>query len=179
MPFLSIQRSKAQHMKNTFCLLFLFLTMIGCTKSTIKKNGCADPPLTGSLCLPNIFSPNGDKFNDTLFVRQSPGLPQIVTLNFKITDAVGTIIFSSTDPKFGWSGSYNGAINSGIFKSEVFATMSDGQTIEFIGTVTVLGDRPKTHIINQCSECRFDSQFDGHGNFDAALPTNETSAICE
>jgi gliding motility-associated-like protein len=166
-------------MKKALYILFLFLTLFGCTKSTIKKNGCADPPLTGNLCLPNIFSPNGDGVNDTLFVRQSPGHPQIVGLEFKITDAVGTILFSSTDPKFGWSGSYNGAINSGLFKSEVHASMSNGESIDFNGTVTVLGDRPKTHLINQCSECRFDSQFDGNGGFDANLPTNETSAICE
>lgn len=166
-------------MKKAIYILFLIVTLFGCTKSTIKKNGCADPPLTGSLCLPNIFTPNNDQVNDVLYVRQGAGSPHIQSVSFKITDAVGTILFSSTDVNIGWSGAYNGEVTSGIFTSEVYASLSNGDVIDFKGTITVLGDRPKSHLINQCSECRFDSQFNGIDGFDASLPTNETSAICE
>ncbi len=165
-------------MKKILYLMMALITIFGCTKSTIKNNGCGDPPLTGDLCLPNVFSPNGDNINDSLFVRQSPGHPQVVTLEFKVIDAVGTVMFSTTDPALGWSGMYNGTIQSGIYKTEVHASMSNGATIDFNGTITCLAERPKTHIINKCTDCRFDSQFDGDGNFDASLPTNETIDIC-
>lgn len=166
-------------MKKMHCIVLLLLVFAGCTKSTIKKNGCAMAPLTGTLCLPNIFSPNGDGINDVLYLRQSPGLSQIDTLQFLIKDGAGSIIFATTDPAVGWDGAFNGKIRAGVFQSEIKATMNSGEVIDFTGTVTCLTDYSKNYVVGNCTECRFDSQFNGHGDFDAALPTQEPGTICE
>jgi gliding motility-associated-like protein len=165
-------------MKKCFCILASLLVICGCTKSTIKKYGCSDPPLTGDICLPNIFTPNGDGVNDILLVRQSTGLPQIDTLTFMIKDASGTILFYSNDPAVGWDGSYNGKKKAGVYTCEVNARLTNDETIEFTGTVTMLPDLLNDYRVNDCSECRFGSQFSGHGDFDTDLPTNEPSDIC-
>jgi gliding motility-associated-like protein len=166
-------------MKKICTLILVIITLVACTKSTIKKNGCAKPPLTGNICLPNIFSPNGDGINDVLYVRQSPGFPQIDTLEFKILDGTGAYLFYSSDPAVGWDGTYNGKKKSGVYSCEIEATLTNGETIEFTGTVTCLAKTADEYVINDCTECRFDSQFNGQGNFDVNLPTYESAGICE
>ncbi len=165
-------------MKNLLVLLSLILVMAGCSKSNLNKNGCEDPPMTGSLCLPNIFTPNGDGINDVLRLRQSPGWPKAVSLDFKVTDAYGTIIFSTTDTARGWNGSFEGGTLKGIFQTEVKATLSDGHSVDFTGTVTSLTE-PEKFTLEHCDECLFDRQFAGNGTFDGSLPNGETAGLCD
>jgi gliding motility-associated-like protein len=166
-------------MKKIALLLIALLFFFACTKSTIKKYGCAEPPLTGNLCVPNIFSPNGDGINDVLYVRLSDGTPSIDTMDFKILDGTGAILFYSSKADSGWDGSYNGKKKSGVYTYELKATLSNSQVIEYSGTVTCLAKSPNEYVVNDCANCRFDSQFDGHGNFDANLPSNEPKGVCE
>ena len=166
-------------MKRALIILLPLVLIIACTKSTIKKHGCSEPALSGTICLPNIFTPNGDGINDTLFIRESNGLPQVDSLIFKVLDATGSILFYGSDVKNGWDGTYNGKKKAGVYSCEISAWMSNGQLIEFSGTVTCLPDNPNDYIISQCADCRFDSQFDGQGGFDPTLPTGEPSDICE
>ena len=61
---------------------------------------CEDP----YVFVPNAFSPNGDTYNDVLFVR---GL-YIEKVIFRIFDRWGEMVFESTDVSNGWDGSFRG-----------------------------------------------------------------------
>ncbi len=61
---------------------------------------CDDP----YVFIPNAFSPNGDNENDVLYVR---GI-WIEKMIFRVFDRWGELIFESTDPAFGWDGSFRG-----------------------------------------------------------------------
>lgn len=165
-------------MKRIFTFIALVVVLTGCSKSTLNKHSCEDPPLEGSLCLPNIFTPNDDGINDVLYLRQYPGGPQITSLDFRVTDAYGTIIFYTTDISRGWNGVFEGATLKGMFQTEVKATLSGGQSIDFTGTVTSLTD-PGKYALEHCTECRFDAQLKGDGTFDGSRPNGETADLCD
>jgi gliding motility-associated-like protein len=59
---------------------------------------CEDP----YVFVPNAFSPNGDGYNDVLFVR---GL-YIEKVIFRIFDRWGELVFESTDVSIGWDGTF-------------------------------------------------------------------------
>ncbi len=54
--------------------------------------------------LPTAFSPNGDGSNDVLYVRGAG----IQTMNLKIFNRWGTLLFESNDQSIGWDGTYKG-----------------------------------------------------------------------
>jgi gliding motility-associated-like protein len=58
-------------------------------------------PLVG---LPTGFSPNGDGKNDILFVRGAA----IKTMNLKIYNRWGQLVFESNSQDVGWDGTFNG-----------------------------------------------------------------------
>ncbi len=165
-------------MRNLCLLLIVIVLLAACTKSTIKKYGCDELPLSGSICIPNIFTPNDDGINDVLYVRQSPGLPQIDTMVFRILDGTGAILFYSSDPAVGWDGSYNGKKKSGVYTIEIEATLVGGQIVEYSGTVTCMTKNPNEYVVDDCANCRFDNQFNGNGGFDSGLPTGEPNGVC-
>lgn len=154
-------------------------SFLACTKSTVEKYGCADPALTGAICLPNVFTPNGDGINDVLYVRTSTGFAQIDTIQFRIMDGAGSNLFVSTLPDVGWDGTYNnGKKKSGVYSWEIKATLTSGEQVEYTGTVTCLKDGISDYTVSNCTECRFDNQFNGQGGFDANLPTGEEGELC-
>ncbi len=71
------------------------------TRDTAIWIGCDDD----ALFIPNAFSPNGDGINDVLFVRGADGL---VSMNFIIYNRWGEQVFESSDPDFGWDGTFKG-----------------------------------------------------------------------
>jgi gliding motility-associated-like protein len=85
--------------------------------------------------LPNAFSPNGDGVNDAFFVRGGP----FVTIDLKIYNGWGELIFETTDPTFGWDGTHEGkhAIN-GVYVYSVIATTVDGILHDRSGKVTLV-----------------------------------------
>jgi gliding motility-associated-like protein len=153
--------------------------MLACGKSTVKKHGCEDAPLTGALCLPNVFTPNSDGINDTLFVRHSSGYPVIDTMEFRVFDGTGSILFYSSDINQGWDGSFNNKKKTGVYSVELTATLIGGTTIEYNGTITCLTDGVSDYVVENCTQCSFDNQFDGAGGFNNTLPTGESSGLCE
>lgn len=63
--------------------------------------------------IPNVFTPNGDGINDQLVAKTS-GLVERV--DFKIFNRGGQLIFSTTEPRINWDGTYKGKIVSpGIY----------------------------------------------------------------
>jgi gliding motility-associated-like protein len=73
----------------------------GCT-SEISKNICILP--SEPLFVPDIFSPNGDKHNDTLFVRGFG----VTKLEFHLYDRWGEEVFSTSSVDQGWDGQLRG-----------------------------------------------------------------------
>jgi gliding motility-associated-like protein len=70
--------------------------------SQICKEAPADvEPIVG---IPSAFSPNGDGENDILYVRGAA----ISTLDLKIFNRWGQLVFETTSQQKGWDGTYNG-----------------------------------------------------------------------
>jgi len=85
--------------------------------------------------LPNAFSPNGDGVNDVFYVRGGP----FETIDLKVYNGWGELIFETTDPEFGWDGTRDGtpAIN-GVYVYTVQATSTDGREHDRTGKITLI-----------------------------------------
>jgi gliding motility-associated-like protein len=89
----------------------------------------------GAVYIPNAFSPNGDNYNDVLFVRGNC----IESMEFIIYDRWGEKIFSSSTTADGWDGSLRGKpLDSGVYYYNIKASMIDGSTIKRKGNITIL-----------------------------------------
>lgn len=104
------------------------------------ENGCIDttqntvniylPPL-----VPSGFSPNGDGNNDFLFVFGGP----YETLEFKIYNNWGEVIFQTADASIGWDGTFKGEDQPiGVYVWTVRATTSDGAEHELSGDTSLI-----------------------------------------
>lgn len=73
----------------------------GCTDTICKKVYADILPLAD---IPTAFSPNGDGNNDILYIRGSA----IQTVDLKIFNRWGEMVFHTTDVAIGWDGKYKG-----------------------------------------------------------------------
>ena len=76
---------------------------------TDAASGCStDLPVTvtvekaDNLFVPDAFSPNGDGYNDFLYLRGN----NLRAVKFSVFDRWGTRVFETTDPDKGWDGTY-------------------------------------------------------------------------
>jgi gliding motility-associated-like protein len=101
--------------------------------STVCKQAPADVmPLLG---LPTGFSPNGDGENDVLYVRCAA----IKTLDLKIYNRWGQLVFETRDQKIGWDGKFNGQPQPVEAYAYVLdATFIDGTSKVLKGNITLL-----------------------------------------
>ncbi|MBK7247189.1 MAG: gliding motility-associated C-terminal domain-containing protein [Flavobacteriales bacterium] len=106
----------------------------GCTASdsmliAITENKIVPPKL------PDAFSPNGDGMNDIFYVRGGP----FETMELKIFNGWGEMVFETTDPEFGWDGTHNGKPEiNGVYVYTVVATSVEGQDFDRSGKVTLI-----------------------------------------
>jgi gliding motility-associated-like protein len=85
--------------------------------------------------LPNAFSPNSDGVNDVFYVRGGP----FKTIDPKIHNGWGELIFQTTDPEFGWDGTHDGKPEiNGVYVYSVVATCIDGKDHDRSGKVTLV-----------------------------------------
>jgi gliding motility-associated-like protein len=90
----------------------------------------------GELYIPNAFSPNGDNANDEFCVY---GSKCIETMQIKIFDRWGNMVFESSDPDFCWDGMYKGKLlNNGVFGYLLFATLKGGEKKDMKGNVSLI-----------------------------------------
>jgi gliding motility-associated-like protein len=107
-----------------------------CTKSDsvlvkVYELHCDEP----DIFVPDAFTPNGDGNNDLLFVRGR----SISTLDFKLFDRWGELVFETTDQKIGWDATYNGKpVDPAVFVYWLKVTCIDGQEFFKKGNVTVI-----------------------------------------
>src|SRR5690606_17611516 len=81
---------------------------------------CADP----DIFVPDAFTPNGDGHNDLLFVRGR----HIASMELKVFDRWGEVVFQTEDPAEGWDGSYKGKpVDPAVFVYWLTVRCVDGQ----------------------------------------------------
>ncbi|MCD6012383.1 MAG: hypothetical protein K0Q79_2245 [Flavipsychrobacter sp.] len=101
--------------------------------SMVCKTALAEVvPLLG---LPTGFSPNGDGHNDILYVRHAA----IKTMNLKIYNRWGQLVFETNDQNIGWDGTFNGQPQPiEAYAYVLNASFIDGTSRVLKGNVTLL-----------------------------------------
>jgi gliding motility-associated-like protein len=74
-----------------------------------------ESPLSEMICvdscnfyeIPNVFTPNGDDVNDFLLAKTSVLVEKV---EFRLFNRAGVLIFSTTEPRLNWDGTYKGKI---------------------------------------------------------------------
>ncbi len=98
-----------------------------------------------NVFIPNVFTPNGDGFNDIFQVFSGPGVTQINYV--KIFDRWGEVVYEANnifptpfeDFDNSWDGKFKGRImNPGVFVYLIEVTFEDGITLLYRGDVTLL-----------------------------------------
>ena len=85
--------------------------------------------------IPTAFSPNGDGSNDILFVRGAA----IQTIDLKIFNRWGQLVFQTNDQTKGWDGTYNGKPQEMDAYAYVLKVLFvDGTSLQKKGNVTLL-----------------------------------------
>ena len=108
----------------------------------VDENGCKDEDRVKILVnfiegvgLPTAFSPNGDGFNDVLYVR-GVGL---ASTNLAIYNRFGELVFESDDQEVGWDGTYNNRDqNPGVFTWVLHYDFISGKKGKQHGNVTLM-----------------------------------------
>lgn len=87
------------------------------------------------LYIPNSFTPNDNDLNDLFKVYGT----SIRTIDIKIFDRWGELIFRSNDIKLGWDGKYHGTnVEGGVYAYKVDCEWLSGTDAHRIGIVTVV-----------------------------------------
>jgi len=88
-----------------------------------------------NIGLPTGFSPNGDGANDVLYVRGAG----IETMNLKIYNRWGQMLFETTDQRIGWDGTFGGQPQPmETYGYVLLATLKDGASKMMKGNVTLI-----------------------------------------
>lgn len=91
--------------------------------------------VVASVFVPNVFSPNGDGYNDIMRVRGKG----IEDLQFIIFNRWGEKVFESTDINAGWDGTYKGEpMNLSVFVYVLKGKFKNGELIDEKGNFTLL-----------------------------------------
>lgn len=114
--------------------------------TVIAKNGCGNDTLRSTvnlaacscqLLLPNAFTPDGNGYNDTFRPLHACDMKDF---QMAIYDRFGELVFRSSNPAFGWNGTFGGhKVPSGSFIWMVhYINPSTKQSIFRKGTVLVI-----------------------------------------
>ncbi|MFV2014319.1 MAG: PKD domain-containing protein, partial [Candidatus Heimdallarchaeota archaeon] len=110
------------------------LSNIGCidTSGTERKVQIISG---GEVSIPNTFTPNNDGLND-VFKLLSDG---VVSMNLKVFNRWGNLIFESEDLETGWDGSFRGTASpSGVYAYKVFLEFSNGISRSKVGEILLI-----------------------------------------
>ncbi len=114
----------------TVCLVAA--TLEGCLDTLCKKVDADVFPLAD---VPTAFSPNGDGNNDILRVRGSG----IETINLRIFNRWGELVFETNDEHTGWDGNYNNKEQPvDAYAYVLNVSFVDGSTLYKKGNVTLI-----------------------------------------
>jgi gliding motility-associated-like protein len=114
-------------------IYWVIVTKNGCTAhDSIRIGDCNSP-----LWFPNVFTPNGDRFNETFH----PVGEGVVMFSMTIFDRWGMQVFETDKTEPGWDGRINGKICSdGVYMFIATYRMDEpsGRTYHAKGSVTLL-----------------------------------------
>ncbi|MBL4706191.1 MAG: gliding motility-associated C-terminal domain-containing protein, partial [Flavobacteriales bacterium] len=87
------------------------------------------------LFVPNVFSPNGDNFNDIIYVRGGP----FQEFYFAIFNRWGQLVFETSDQTIGWDGTFKAnELDPAVFVYKVSFTDWQGESGEKAGNITLV-----------------------------------------
>jgi gliding motility-associated-like protein len=90
---------------------------------------------TKEIFVPNVFTPNGDGKNDRLMVFGN----YVSSLQFRIFNQWGQLIFYSDNISNGWDGSWNGRQQPvGVYAYTLKVVLQDGTTVNKKGSVNLI-----------------------------------------
>ncbi len=113
-----------------FDVMLIVTDANGCQDTVIKNVTIALPPV-----LPSGFSPNGDGENDVHIIRGGP----FKTVDYKVYNNWGELIFTSTDALIGWDGTFNGEpAPIGVYTWTFAVTLANDKIIKQSGDVTLI-----------------------------------------
>jgi gliding motility-associated-like protein len=88
------------------------------------------------VIVPSAFSPNGDGKND-IFRIGSISFQKL--LEFRVFNRWGQEIFSTTDPKQGWDGTFRGVMQDlGVYNYIIRVAYPDGKVDSYKGDITLI-----------------------------------------
>jgi gliding motility-associated-like protein len=97
--------------------------------------GAAENPQGNNIFVPNVFTPNGDGFNDVHYVYGNT----IVSVVMRYYNQFGQQIFETKDQRNGWDGTMGGRQQPvGVYIYVLRATLQDGSVVNRKGTVTIV-----------------------------------------
>jgi gliding motility-associated-like protein len=90
---------------------------------------------TKEVFVPNVFTPNNDGRNDVLYVYGN----FITSMQLRIFNQWGELIFVSTDKNIGWNGAYKNRIQPvGVYAYTLVAVLNDGTTVKKQGSINLI-----------------------------------------
>jgi gliding motility-associated-like protein len=111
--------------------------------SVLDANGCRDMDSIyialseiSTLYVPNSFTPDGSHGANDIF---RIGYSNLISFHILIFDRWGEVIFESSDPDFGWDGTYKGAVvQDGVYVYKINAVGKDNWKYNLTGHITVI-----------------------------------------
>jgi gliding motility-associated-like protein len=108
----------------------LVTDQLGCQDEVTKQISIVLLPV-----LPTGFTPNGDGENDVFIIRGGP----FQTVDFKVYNNWGQLIFETTDGNTGWDGTYKGEpAPLGVYTWTFIVDIGDGVIYKESGDVTLM-----------------------------------------
>lgn len=130
-------------MKIRLIVPFFFLLILSCSKSQIKKKGCAGPGIyvgqdSCNIHLNNLFTPNGDGYNETF--PESCDCSGSSDYFLEVTNG-NKVLFSTTSPNGdNWDGTYKGKeVKEGVYNWTLTYTVGNNIT-NLEGDITLIRD---------------------------------------
>jgi gliding motility-associated-like protein len=120
----------------TITLLVMSVGENECANSAwFQGGGGTDNPAGNAIFVPNAFTPNNDGVNDILYVYGTT----INTMEIRIYNQWGQLVFESKDKARGWDGTMSGQKQPlGVYNYALRATLQDGTTVQKRGTITIV-----------------------------------------
>lgn len=123
---------KQYQVGGTYTVCLTVTDTIDCTSTTCKTL-IAD--ILKLVDVPKAFTPNGDGNNDILFLRGF----SVQTVNMRIYNRYGNMVFETDDMAKGWDGTYKGqAAGSDVYAYVIDVTYADGSKEKKHGNITLL-----------------------------------------
>jgi gliding motility-associated-like protein len=113
----------------------LYLTLLDSNLCTSTDSVFIDIFYEENIYIANAFTPNNDGNNDLLYVHAYG----VSSLNIKVYNRWGNIVFETSDKSIGWDGQFLGIDQeAAVYVYQITATMSNGEEKVFKGDVTLI-----------------------------------------